>query len=403
MSENIRISNRITSLAPSATLMMSQLAGEMKAKGIDVINLSVGEPDFPTPKHIIEAGKQAMDDGFTRYSPIDGYLSLREAICDKLRRENGLSYSADQIVVSSGGKQGVCNTILTLINPGDEVIIPAPYWLSYPQMVLLAEGTSKIIPTTVEHDYKLTAQQLEDAITDHTRLLILCSPSNPTGSVYTLGELEALADVLRRHPQVFVLSDEIYEHIIFDGAEHHSLAEFADLRERVIIANGVSKAYAMTGWRIGWIAAPAAIAKACKKLQGQYTSCPSTISQKAAEAAYRGDQECVEQMRQAFQRRQQLVLQLADGIPHLVINRPHGAFYLLMDLSWYFGKHTPEGKRISDSAELNRYLLEQGHITCVDGAAFGAPKTIRMSYATSEELLREAFRRLATALSMLQD
>ena len=398
------LSQRIKSLAPSATLMMSQLAGEMKAKGIDVINLSVGEPDFDTPEHICLAAKQAIDDGFTRYSPIDGYLSLREAVCDKLLRENGLHYQPDQIVVSGGGKQGVCNVVLSLVNKDDEVIIPSPYWLSYPQMVLLAEGRNVIVETKVENNYLLTAEQLENAITERTRLLILCSPSNPTGSVYNMQQLESLAEVLRRHPQVYVLSDEIYEHIIFGGAEHHSIAQFDDLRNRVIIANGVSKAYAMTGWRIGWIAADAEIAKACKKLQGQYTSCPSTVSQKAAEAAYRGEQECVEKMRRVFEQRCHLVLEEAKQIPHLVINKPQGAFYLLMDLSWYFGKTPVNGNRsaITDSADLTRYLLEEGHITCVDGAAFGAPKTIRMSYATSDDLLRESFRRLKSALENLK-
>ena len=398
------LSQRIKSLAPSATLMMSQLAGEMKAKGIDVINLSVGEPDFDTPEHICLAAKQAIDDGFTRYSPIDGYLSLREAVCDKLLRDNGLHYQPDQIVVSGGGKQGVCNVVLSLVNKDDEVIIPSPYWLSYPQMVLLAEGRNVIVETKVENNYLLTAEQLENAITERTRLLILCSPSNPTGSVYNMQQLESLAEVLRRHPQVYVLSDEIYEHIIFGGAEHHSIAQFDDLRNRVIIANGVSKAYAMTGWRIGWIAADAEIAKACKKLQGQYTSCPSTVSQKAAEAAYRGEQECVEKMRRVFEQRCHLVLEEAKQIPHLVINKPQGAFYLLMDLSWYFGKTPVNGNRsaITDSADLTRYLLEEGHITCVDGAAFGAPKTIRMSYATSDDLLRESFRRLKSALENLK-
>lgn len=396
------LSNRIKNLAPSATLMMSQLAGEMKAQGIDVINLSVGEPDFDTPEHIRRAAQRAIDEGFTRYSPIDGYLSLREAICHKLLTENGLHYTPDQIVVSGGGKQSVCNVVLSLVDKDDEVIIPAPYWLSYPQMVVLAEGRSVIVETTVDNNYLLTAEQLEAAITERTKLLILCSPSNPTGSVYSEQQLNDIADVLRRHPQVYVISDEIYEHIIFGNARHHSLARQDDLRDRIIIANGVSKAYAMTGWRIGWIAANREIAKACKKLQGQYTSCPSTVSQKAAEAAYRGSQECVEQMRQVFEKRCHLVLSLAADIDHLVINQPQGAFYLLMDLSWYLGKRVKGTTQvINTSAELTRYLLETGHITCVDGAAFGAPRTIRLSYATSDELLRESFARLKKALGLL--
>lgn len=395
------ISERIKNLAPSATLMMSQMAGEMKAKGIDVINLSVGEPDFATPEYICAAGKKAIEDGYTRYTPVDGYLSLREAICEKLSRENGLSYSADEIVVSGGGKQGVCNVVMSLINPGDEVIIPAPYWVSYPQMVELAEGKSVIVDTSIENNYCMTAEELESAITSKTKLLILCSPSNPTGSVYKKEELDRIADVLRRHEQVYILSDEIYEHIIFGDAKHYSLAQYADLRERVIVANGVSKAYAMTGWRIGWIAATKEIVKACKKLQGQQTSCSSSISQKAAEAAYRGSQECVESMRCAFEKRRDLVVQLAEEIEGIKLNKPQGAFYLLMDISAYFGK-SYDKYTISSAKDLCLYLLEEAWVTLVDGAAFGSPKTLRLSYAASEEQLIEAFKRIKKALMVLK-
>ncbi|MBR1928506.1 MAG: pyridoxal phosphate-dependent aminotransferase [Paludibacteraceae bacterium] len=395
------ISERIKNLAPSATLMMSQMAGEMKAKGIDVINLSVGEPDFATPEHICAAGKKAIEDGYTRYTPVDGYLSLREAICEKLSRENGLSYSADEIVVSGGGKQGVCNVVMSLINSGDEVIIPAPYWVSYPQMVELAEGKSVIVDTSIENNYCMTAEELESAITSKTKLLILCSPSNPTGSVYKKEELDRIADVLRRHEQVYILSDEIYEHIIFGDAKHYSLAQYADLRERVIVANGVSKAYAMTGWRIGWIAASKEIVKACKKLQGQQTSCSSSISQKAAEAAYRGSQECVENMRCAFEKRRDLVVKLAEEIEGIKLNKPQGAFYLLMDISAYFGK-SYDKYTISSAKDLCLYLLEEAWVTLVDGAAFGSPKTLRLSYAASEEQLIEAFKRIKKALMVLK-
>ncbi|MDD4378507.1 MAG: pyridoxal phosphate-dependent aminotransferase [Dysgonamonadaceae bacterium] len=396
---NTPLSIRITALSPSETFAMSQKSNELKAQGIDVINLSVGEPDFNTPDHIKEAAKKAIDDNFTFYSPVPGYLDLRKAICEKLERENNLDFTPDQIVCSNGAKQSICNVILTLINKGDEVIIPAPYWVSYPEMVKLAEGKSVFIAADIEQNFKITAEQLEKAITPKTKALILCSPSNPTGSVYTKEELEKLADVLAVHPQIFVISDEIYEHINYIG-KHESIAQFENIRQRVIITNGVSKAYAMTGWRIGWIAAPKWLASACNTLQGQYTSGPSSISQKAALAAYTGDQTCVETMRQAFQRRKNLIVNLLDNIPGLKVNDPMGAFYIFPQCDSYFGK-SHNGKIIKNAFDLAMYLLEEGHVACVGGAAFGAPTCIRLSYATSEENIAKAINRIKEALAKL--
>ncbi|MFR9580448.1 MAG: pyridoxal phosphate-dependent aminotransferase, partial [Rikenellaceae bacterium] len=319
------VSNRLAALTPSQTLAMSQKSNELKAQGVDVINLSVGEPDFNTPDHIKAAAKKAIDDNFSFYSPVPGYLDLRQAICDKLKNENNLEYSPAQIVVSGGAKQSLCNTILAMINPGDEVIIPAPYWVSYVDMVKLAEGENIIIETGIEDNFKMTAAQLEAAITPKTKMLVLCSPSNPTGSVYSKQELKEIAEVLARHEQVYVIADEIYEHINYVG-EHQSIAQFEEIRDRVIIVNGVSKAYAMTGWRIGFIAAPLWIAKACNNLQGQYTSGPSSIAQKASVAAFAGDQQCVKDMLEAFQRRKNLVVELARKIEGFKVNDPEGAF-----------------------------------------------------------------------------
>ncbi len=393
------LSNRLNRLSPSATLAMSQKSGELRAQGIDIINMSVGEPDFNTPAHIKAAAKQAIDENYSRYSPVAGYLSLREAISAKLQRENGLDYAPSAISVSNGAKQSVCNTLMALVNPGDEVIIPAPYWVSYPEMVKLAGGTPVIVSAPIEQDFKITPAQLEAAITPATRALILCSPSNPTGSVYSRDELRGLADVLARHERVMVVSDEIYEHINYVG-RHESIAQFESVRERVVVVNGVSKAYAMTGWRIGYIAGPEWVVKGCNKLQGQYTSGPCSVSQKAAEAAYNGSQDCVEQMRQAFERRRDLIVRLARQIPGLEVNEPHGAFYLFPRCSSYFGK--TDGKRvINDSMDLAMYLLEEGHVATVGGAAFGSPDCIRMSYATSDENICEAMRRVAEALARL--
>ncbi len=393
------LSDRLNRLAPSATLAMSQRSSELKAQGVDVINMSVGEPDFNTPDHIKAAAIRAVEENYSRYSPVPGYPALKQAIVQKLKRENGLDYAPSQILCSNGAKQSVCNAIMALVNAGDEVIIPAPYWVSYPQMVLLAEGTPVFVEATIEQDFKITPQQLEAAITPNTRALILCSPSNPTGSVYSREELEALKDVLLRHPRVIVLADEIYEHINYVG-QHASIAQFADIKDRVVVINGVSKAYAMTGWRIGFIAAPEWIVKGCNKLQGQYTSGPCSVSQKAAEEAFAGPQECVEVMRQAFERRRDLIVKLAKEIPGLEVNRPEGAFYLFPKCSSFFGKK--DGDRvINSSTDLAMYLLEVGHVATVGGDAFGSPECFRMSYATSDENIIEAMRRIKETLARL--
>ena len=395
-----QLSDRLNRLAPSATLAMSQKSSEMKAQGIDVINMSGGAPDFNTPDHIKLAAKQAIDDNYSRYSPVPGYADLRKAITEKLKRENALDYSASEILVSNGAKQSVCNAIMALVNPGDEVIIPAPYWVSYPQMVLLAGGTPVFVNAGFEQDFKMNAQQLEAAITPKTRMLILCSPSNPTGSVYGKEELKALADVILSHDDLFVLADEIYEHINYIG-HHESIAQFPGMKERAIIINGVSKAYAMTGWRIGYMAAPEWIVKGCNKLQGQYTSGPCSVSQKTAEAAYTESQECVEQMRQAFERRRDLIVELAKDIPGLEVNTPQGAFYLFPKCSSFFGKSC-NGRTINTSSDLAMYLLEEAHVATVGGDAFGDPDCFRMSYATSDDNIREAMRRIKEALAQLK-
>jgi aspartate aminotransferase len=393
------VSERLAALSPSETLAMSQKSNELKAQGIDVINLSVGEPDFYTPDHIKQAAKQAVDNNFSFYSPVPGYPALRNAISAKLKTENGLSYAADQIVCSNGAKQSVCNVILAVISRGDEVIIPAPYWVSYPEMVTLADGKSVYVYAGIEQDFKIAPAQLEAAITPKTKALILCSPSNPTGSVYSKEELKALADVLAKYPNIIIISDEIYEHINYLG-HHESIAQFDNVRERVVIVNGVSKGYAMTGWRLGWIAAPKWIASACNTLQGQYTSGPCSVTQKAAEAAYTGDQQCVADMRVAFERRKNLVVELARQIPGLKVNDPQGAFYIFPDCSSFYGKSF-QGKKIENSGDLAMYLLETGHVACVGGGAFGAPDCIRMSYATSDENLTKAFARIKEALAQL--
>ena len=394
-----QLSDRLAALSPSETLAMSQKSNELKAQGIDVINLSVGEPDFFTPDHIKDAAHKAIDANFSFYSPVPGYPALRNAIVEKLKKENNLEYKPEQIVCASGAKQAVCNVILAVVGSGDEVIIPAPYWVSYVEMVKLAEGTNVIISADIEQDFKITASQLEAAITPKTKAIILCSPSNPTGSVYTREELKALADVLAKHPNITIISDEIYEHINYVG-KHESIAQFENVRDRVAIINGVSKAYAMTGWRIGWVAAPQWIASACNTLQGQYTSGPNSVAQKASEVAYTGPQDCLATMREAFERRRDLMVQLGKEIPGFKVNKPEGAFYLFPDCSFYLGKSF-NGKKIEDSAELAMYLLEEGHVACVGGAAFGAPKCIRFSYATSDENLVEAMRRVKEALAKL--
>ena len=395
-----QLSERLNRLSPSATLAMSQKSNELKAQGVNVINLSVGEPDFNTPTHIKEAAKEAIENNFSRYSPVPGYPELRNAIVAKLKNENGLDYTAAQISCANGAKQSVCNAIMVLVDKGDEVIVPAPYWVSYPEMVKMADGTPVIIPAGIEQDFKITPAQLEAAITPRTKALILCSPSNPTGSVYSKEELAALAEVLAKHPQVIIIADEIYEHINYVG-KHESIAQFENVREQVVIVNGVSKAYAMTGWRIGFVAGPEWIVKAINKLQGQYTSGPCSVSQKAAEAAYTGTQVPVEEMRQAFERRRDLIVKLAKEIPGLEVNQPQGAFYLFPKCDSFYGK-SAGNRTINDADDLAMYLLEVGHVACVGGTSFGAPECIRMSYATSDENIVEAMRRIKEALGQLK-
>ena len=395
-----QLSERLNRLSPSATLAMSQKSNELKAQGVNVINLSVGEPDFNTPTHIKEAAKEAIENNFSRYSPVPGYPELRNAIVAKLKNENGLDYTAAQISCANGAKQSVCNAIMVLVDKGDEVIVPAPYWVSYPEMVKMADGTPVIIPAGIEQDFKITPAQLEAAITPRTKALILCSPSNPTGSVYSKEELAALAEVLAKYPQVIIIADEIYEHINYVG-KHESIAQFENVREQVVIVNGVSKAYALTGWRIGFVAGPEWIVKAINKLQGQYTSGPCSVSQKAAEAAYTGTQAPVEEMRQAFERRRDLIVKLAKEIPGLEVNQPQGAFYLFPKCDSFYGK-SAGNRTINDADDLAMYLLEVGHVACVGGTSFGAPECIRMSYATSDENIVEAMRRIKEALAQLK-
>ena len=387
-------------LSPSMTFAMNQKSNDLKAKGIDIVNMTLGEPDFNTPEHVKAAARTALEENYTHYTPVGGSLSLREAISDKLQKENGLAYAPADILVSNGAKQSLCNVVMALIDEGDEVIIPAPYWVSYPQMVLLAGGTPVYVETGIEQGFKMTPEQLEKAITPRTRMLILCSPSNPTGAVYSKEELNALAEVVLRHEDLLVVSDEIYEHLNYVGA-HASIATVEGMRERTVIINGVSKAYAMTGWRIGFLAAPKWIVSACSMLQGQYTSGPCSVSQKAAEEAWRGSQACVEEMRQAFERRRNLLVSLLREIPGLEVNVPDGAFYLFPKCSSYFGKSNGTNV-INTSTDLAMYLLEQGHVAVVGGDAFGAPEYFRLSYATSEEKIKEAAKRMAEALALLK-
>lgn len=395
-----KLSNRLQRLAPSATLAMSQKSSEMKAQGIDVINMSVGEPDFNTPDLIKHAAKKAIDENYSTYSPVPGYADLRKAIVEKLKNENNLEYTMNEVLVSNGAKQSVCNTVMALVDDGDEVIIPTPYWVSYPQMVLLAGGVPVYVEAGFDQNFKMTPEQLEAAITPKTRLIILCSPSNPTGSVYSKDELEGLANIIKKHEDLFILADEIYEHINYVG-KHESIAQFEGMKERTIIVNGVSKAYAMTGWRIGYIAAPEWIVKGCNKLQGQYTSGPCSVSQKAAEFAYTADQSCVEEMRVAFERRRNLIVELAKDIPGLEVNVPEGAFYLFPKCSSFYGK-SDGTTTINNSTDLAMYLLEKGHVATVGGDAFGDSECFRMSYATSDENIIEAMRRIKNALSELK-
>lgn len=379
---------------------MSQKSQELKAQGFDVINLSVGEPDFNTPDHIKEAAKQAVDQNFSFYTPVPGYMSLRQAISNKLKTENGLNFAPAQIVVGNGAKQAVCNTILAIVDKGDEVIIPTPAWVSYFEMVKLAEGKNVTINAGYEQGFKITGDQLEAAITPATKAIILCSPSNPTGAVYSREELADLVRVLAKHPRIIVIADEIYEHINYVG-RHESIAQFPELADRVVVINGVSKAYAMTGWRIGYCAAPLWIAKACTKLQGQYTSGPSSIAQKAAEAAYTGSQDCVGLMRQAFETRRNLIVQLAGEIPGFNVAMPDGAFYIFPEVSSLYGKRYQD-RVINNCDDLAMYFLEVGLVATVSGSAFGAPECIRMSYATSADKIAEAMRRIKECVANLE-
>lgn len=393
------VSDHVKVLSQSATLAMAQKIAEFKAKGIDIINFSVGEPDFNTPDHIKKAAEKAINENWTKYTPVSGLMSLREAICGKLQRENGLTYSPQEILVSNGAKQSVCNAILSLVSPGDEVVIPSPYYVSYPQMVNLAGGKSVYVNATIDTGFRITPEQLESAITTKTKLVLLCTPNNPTGVVYTKKELEGIANVILRHENVYVISDEIYEHLNYVGV-HTSIASIPGMRERTVIVNGVSKAYAMTGWRIGFIAAPKWIVDACNMLQGQYTGNPCSISQKAAEAAWNCEQNSVEEMKRVFQRRRDLMVGHVRALPGFEVYEPEGAFYVFPKCCSYFGK-SYKGKAIASSSDLAMYLLEEGHVAVVTGDAFGAPGYVRLSYATSEDSISEGLKRLNKALIQL--
>ncbi len=394
-----QVSDRLAKLSASATIAMNQRSKDLQAEGIDVINLSVGEPDFNTPDHIKAAAKKAIDDNYSFYPPVAGYPALRKAIVDKLKNQNGLDYTADQITVSNGAKHSIVNVLLCIINEGDEVIIPAPYWVSYAEQVKISEGTNVIIDTGIEDDFKVTPEQVQQAITPKTRAIMLCSPSNPTGSVYSKDELEAIAGVLAEHERIIIISDEIYEHINYIG-KHESIAQFSNVKDRVVLVNGVSKGYAMTGWRLGYIAAPLWIAKAVTKLQGQFTSGATAVAQIASITALTGDHGPTEEMNKAFKRRRDLILGHLDTIDGVKCSVPEGAFYVFPDISRYFGKSV-EGQEIKDSGDLCMYLLESGHIATVPGSAFGAPDCIRISFANSDENLEEAMKRLKNALAKM--
>ena len=400
MSTQSYLSDRINNLSESATLKMTKLGRELAAKGVNVISLSVGEPDFNTPDHVKEAAKTALDENWTRYSPVPGYPELRQAIVNKLKIENNLDYDISQIVVSTGAKQSLSNVILTLVNPGDEVVIPTPYWVSYSEMVILAEGKSVFINTEIDNNFKITPEQLEAAITPKTKLFMFSSPNNPTGTVYSKDELAALAKVFEKHPQVFILSDEIYEHINFVD-KHESIAQFDSIKDRVIIINGFSKAFAMTGWRLGYIACNKEIAAANDKLQGQTTSGTCSISQRAGIVAYEQGLASVNKMKEAFARRRQLVYDLLAAIPGVKTNLPEGAFYFFPEISSFFGKKDENGNIINNSSDLALYLLNVGHVATVGGDSFGNDKYIRLSYAASDESLVEALRRIKEALGKL--
>lgn len=394
-----QVSDRLAKLTASATIAMNQRSKDLQAEGIDVINLSVGEPDFNMPDHIKEAAKKAIDDNFSFYPPVAGFPALKKAIVEKLKEQNGLDYTPDQIVVSNGAKHSIVNVLLSIINAGDEVIIPAPYWVSYAEQVKISDGTNVILDTGIDNDFKVTPEQVQRAITPRTRAMLLCSPSNPTGCVYSKDELEGLAAVLAPHERIIIISDEIYEHINYVG-KHESIAQFNSVRDRVVLVNGVSKGYAMMGWRLGYMAAPAWITKAVTKLQGQFTSGVTTVGQIAAITALTGDQGPTMEMKKAFKRRRDLVLGHLETIDGVKCSKPEGAFYVFPDMSAYFGKSV-EGKEIKDSGDLCMYLLESGHIATVPGSAFGAPDCVRISFATSDENLEKAMERLRNALAKM--
>lgn len=394
------LSHKINNLSESATIKMAKLGRELAAQGINIVNLSFGEPDFHTPENIKQAAKKAMDDDFTYYTPVAGYPELRKAIVGKLKRENNLDFDTSQIVVSTGAKQALANAVLCLVNPGDEVIIPTPYWVSYSEMVKLAEGESVFIDAGIENDFKITAEQLEASITPKSKLFMFSSPCNPTGSVYNRSELEALAKVFEKHPNIYILSDEIYEHINFVD-QHESIAQFESIKERVIVVNGFSKAYAMTGWRVGYLAANSEIAAAADKLQGQITSASCSIAQMAAIEAYSSGLDSVNEMKTAFKRRRELVYDLLVDIPGVKTNLPEGAFYFFPDISSFFGKKTESGEIISNSAEMALYLLNTGHVATVGGDSFGNNNCIRLSYAAADDQLIEALKRIKEALAKL--
>lgn len=395
----LQTSQTLNRLSESATLKMANLSRELKAQGKDIISLSLGEPDFNAPEHIHQAAKDAIDQGFDSYPPVPGYLDLREAICLKLKRDNGLDYKPEQIVVSTGAKQSLANLFLSFLNPGDEVILPAPFWVTYPEQVNMTGATYIPIYTTVEDNFKVTAAQIEAAITPKTKFLVYSSPSNPAGSVYSKEELAAIAEVIERHPHVYVISDEIYEYINYVG-KHESIAQFDSIKDRVVIVNGQAKGFAMTGWRIGYIAAPLFIAKACTKLQGQFTSATCSIAQRATIAALTQDLQPTYDMRDAFKKRRDMVVALLNDIPGVKSNNPDGAFYVFPDVSAYFGK-TYNGEVIKDSDDMCMFILNEALVATVAGTPFGTPESIRISYASSEENLKEAFKRIKTALAKL--
>ena len=397
------LSKRVLEMVPSATLGMSKRSRSMQEQGIDVINLSVGEPDFDTPNVIKDAGIAAINNNFTHYPPVPGFLDLRKAVCTKLSRDNGLTYSPDQIVVGNGGTHAIINVLMAMIDPGDEVVIPAPCWVSYPEMVKFTEGVPVLVPAGIEDNFKITPAKLEAAITPKTKMVIFNSPSNPTGMVYNREELKAIADVLAKHPQVYILSDEIYELITFEG-KFESLSQFEEIRNRIIIVNGVSKGFAMTGWRIGYIAAPTEIAAACNKIQGQMTSAASSIAQKASVAALLQDPKNSEELKgmvAIFRQRRDMMLDLLREIPGLKVNVPTGAFYIFPNIKGLIGKQF-NGKKITCGDDLANFLLDEAHVALVGGDSFGDPESIRISYATSEDKLRESARRIKEAVAKLQ-